>query len=276
MGGKMFMADCGEGTQVQIRRSHVHFNRISSIFITHLHGDHCFGVIGVISTFGMLGRTTPLNIYAPSEFESILQNEMDFFCKGLEYKVNFHGVETNTPHVVYEDKSTVITTIPLNHRVPCCGYKFSEKPMLPHIRRDMIDYYQIPECYRNNIKNGADWVTPEGETIPNRYLTKPADNPRTYAYCSDTKYMKDLFESVKGVDLLYHEATYCDEDENRAALYYHSTASQAALVARKACVKKLIIGHYSARYDDESILLDEASKIFPNTSLTHEMDIFDV
>ncbi len=270
------MVDCGEGTQVQLRRLHIHFNRISSILITHLHGDHCFGVIGVISTFGMLGRTAPLNIYAPPEFESILKLEMDFFCKGLEYKVFFHGIDTKVSQVVYEDKSVAITTIPLNHKIPCCGYKFCEKPALPHIRRDMMDYYQIPECYRNNIKNGADWTTPDGKVIPNRYLTEPADNPRTYAYCSDTKYMDNLYESVKGVDLLYHEATYCDKDKNRAALYYHSTASQAALVAKNACVKKLIIGHYSARYENEDILLEEASRIFTNTALTHEKDIFDV
>lgn len=270
------MVDCGEGTQVQLRRSHVHFNKISSVFISHLHGDHCFGLIGLISTFGMLGRTAPLHVYAPWDFEQILMRQLDFFCKGLEYKVFFHGIDTSVVSVVYDDRSVTISTIPLDHRVPCCGFLFREKTTLPHIRRDMIDFYGIPEWQRNNIKNGADWVTPEGETIPNSRLTYPADPPRSYAYCSDTKYIETLYKEVENVDVLYHEATYCDEDEARALLYYHSTARQAANVALKANAGKLVIGHYSARYDNEDILLEEAKSVFPNTYLAREMDIFEL
>lgn len=273
---KAFMVDCGEGTQIQLRRSRIHFNKISSIFITHLHGDHCFGLIGLISTFGMFGRSMPLNIYAPKELEPILQRQMDFFCNGLEYKVLFHAVDTTTSYVVYEDKSVEVKSIPLKHRIACCGYMFREKPTLPHIRRDMIDFYGIPECQRNNIKNGADWITPEGDVIPNMRLTFPADSPRSYAYCSDTKYIPGLYRLLEGVDLLYHEATYCNEDKSRAVLYYHSTAQQAATIALKANVKRLIIGHYSARYGDEDRFLEEACKVFPNTSLVNEMDVFDV
>lgn len=273
---KMFMIDCGEGTQIQVRKARVHFNKILAIFITHLHGDHCFGLIGLISTLGMLGRTAPLHVYAPKELESILKQQLDFFCTGLEYEVFFHHVETTEQSVVYEDKSVVVTTIPLNHRIPCCGYMFSEKPTLPHIRRDMIDFYGIPECYRNNIKNGADWTTPDGEVIPNSVLTEPADPPRSYAYCSDTKYIPGLYELLNGVDLLYHEATYCSENEQRAKLYYHSTARQAATVALKANAKKLVLGHFSARYDDENNILNEAKAVFRNTYLANEMSVFDV
>lgn len=274
--GKFFMVDCGEGTQIQLRRSRIHFNKISAVLISHLHGDHCFGLIGLISTFGMLGRTAPLHVYAPEDFEPILRRQIDFFCNGLEYKVVFHGIETSACATVYEDRSVTISSIPLDHRIACCGFLFKEKPTLPHIRRDMIDFYGIPEWQRNNIKNGADWVTEEGEIIPNSRLTYPADKPRSYAYCSDTRFIANLYKEVEGVDLLYHEATYCDEDENRASMYYHSTARQAAMVALKASAKKLIIGHYSARYDNEEVLLEEAKSVFQDTSLTHEMDVFEL
>lgn len=274
--GKMFMVDCGEGTQIQVRRSRVHFNKILAIFITHLHGDHCFGLIGLISTLGMLGRTAPLHIYAPNDLDCILDRQIKFFCDSLDYEVIFHGVDTSASSVVYEDKGLLVRTIPLNHRIACCGYVFCEKPTLPHIRRDMIDFYGIPECYRNNIKNGSDWITPDGEIIPNHRLTEPADLPRSYAYCSDTKYIPDLHKQLTGVDLLYHEATYCNDCEDRASLYYHSTARQAATVARDAGVKKLILGHFSARYNDEETLLEEARTVFPNSFLANEMAVFDV
>lgn len=274
--GKMFMVDCGEGTQIQVRRSRIHFNKIASIFITHLHGDHCFGLIGLISTLGMLGRTAPLHIYAPFALEAILNQQINFFCEGLDYTVYFHGIDTTVPNVIYEDKSIIVKSVPLNHRIACCGFVFCEKPTLPHIRRDMIDFYNIPECYRNNIKRGDDWITPEGEVIPNSRLTEPADAPRSYAYCSDTKYIPDLYKHLTNVDTLYHEATYCDENADRAALYYHSTAKQAATVARDAKVKKLILGHFSARYNDEDAILQEARSVFPNTFLANEMVIFDI
>lgn len=273
---KFFMIDCGEGTQVQLRRSRIHFNKISSVFISHLHGDHCFGLIGLISTFGMLGRTAPLHVYAPADFEPILQRQMGFFCNGLEYKVHFHSIDTTVSKVVYEDKSVTVSTIPLNHRIACCGYLFREKPTLPHIRRDMIDFYNVPESQRNNIKNGMDWVTPNGDVIPNSRLTTPPDEPRSYAYCSDTKYMPSLYKLVKGVNLLYHEATYCEDNKDRAALFYHSTAHQAATVALNAEAKMLLLGHFSARYNNEETMLEEAKKVFQNTKLANEMLVFDV
>ncbi len=274
--GKAFMVDCGEGTQIQIRKARVHFNKVIAVFISHLHGDHCFGLIGLISTFGMLGRTAPLHIYAPKEFEEILKMQMDFFCRGLEYEVFFHSVDTTKADVVYEDKSIIIKSIPLDHRINCCGYMFSEKPTLPHIRRDMIDFYNIPECFRNNIKNGADWVASDGSVVPNSRLTSPSAPPRSYVYCSDTKYMPALYKLIEGVDLLYHEATYANDNADRADLYYHSTACQAATVALKAQAKKLVLGHFSARYEDEKMILEEARSIFPNTYLANEMEVFDV
>lgn len=273
---KLFMIDCGEGTQKQLRRLRIHFSKIIAVFISHLHGDHCFGLPGMISTFGMTGRTAPLHIYAPAAFEPILEQTLSFFCQGLEFKVVFHAVDTTQNKVVYEDRSLTVETIPLQHRIDCCGYLFREKPILPHIRRDMIDFYKIPISQINNIKAGADWVTPEGEVIANSRLTTPAEPARSYAYCSDTRYIKTLHELVKGVSTLYHESTYSAEDAERARLYWHSTSQDAAKVARDASVGKLLLGHFSARYNNESQLLEEAKEIFPNSYLTCEGATFDI
>ena len=273
---KLFMIDCGEGTQIQLRRSRIHFSKIIAVFISHLHGDHCFGLPGMISTFGMTGRTAPLHIYAPAAFEPILDQTLSFFCQGLEFKVVFHAVDTTQNKVVYEDRSLTVETIPLQHRIDCCGYLFREKPILPHIRRDMIDFYKIPISQINNIKAGADWVTPEGEVIANSRLTTPAEPARSYAHCSDTRYIKTLHELVKGVSTLYHESTYSAEDAKRARLYWHSTSQDAARVARDASVGKLLLGHFSARYNNESQLLEEAKEIFPNSYLTCEGASFDI
>lgn len=268
---KLFMIDCGEGTQLQLRRSRLRFNKLQAVFISHLHGDHCFGLIGMLSTFALLGRTADLHIYAHSDLESILDEQMNYFCKGAPYKVVFHAVDTTQFHAIYDDRSVTVYSIPLRHRVPCCGFLFAEKPTLPHIKRDMIDFYHIPTYAINNIKAGQNWITDAGEEIPNNRLTYPADPPRKYAYCSDTMYFSDITKYLKKVDLLYHEATYGSEYEDQAKKRFHSTARQAAMVARDADVKRLMLGHYSARYEDESPLLEEAKQIFPNTILSNEL-----
>lgn len=274
--GKMFMIDCGEGTQLQLRRSHIHFTRISAVFISHLHGDHCFGLIGMISTFGMLGRTQPLHVYAPKEMEALLKLQLEMFCDGLEYDVVFHAVNPNEQTVIYEDRSLTVETIPLEHRIPCCGYLFREKMLLPHINREMLDFYDIPLSQVNNIKLGAGWKTDDGQEVPNAELVIPADPPRSYAYCSDTRFIPDLSKRVENVSTLYHESTYSSENEKRARMFWHSTARQAATVAKNANVGKLLLGHFSARYDDESGILNEARQVFPNSFLTNEGLTFDV
>lgn len=270
------MVDCGEGTQMQLRRSKIRFTKLSAVFISHLHGDHCFGLIGMISTFGLLGRTAKLDVYAPAELESILREQMVMFCRGLEFEVVFHAVDTTQQKIVYEDRSLTIESIPLEHRMPCCGYLFKEKPTLPHIKRDMVDFYHIPVSQINNIKAGADWITEEGERVLNSRLVEPADIPRSYAYCSDTRYIPTLHERIKGVTALYHESTYADDNLVRAEKYYHSTARQAAMVARYAGVGRLILGHYSSRYEDEQVLLDEAQQVFENTCLSDEQLVFEL
>ncbi len=276
MRGKCFMMDCGEGAQMQFRRSHIHFAKINAIFISHLHGDHCFGLLGLLSTFGMLGRTSKLRVFAPKEYDALFKQQRDFFMQGMEYEIEFVPVDTEKAQMVYEDHAVTVETVPLQHRVPCCGYIFREKPTLPHIRRNMIDFYGIPTSQINNIKNGADWTNEEGEVIPNARLVKPAAPPRSYAYMSDTRYVPSLAEKVKGVTMLYHESTYASEHEDRAKLYYHSTAHQAAMVARDAGVGKLLLGHYSARYNNESLLLKEARDIFPSSFLSKEGHTYSV
>lgn len=274
--GKAFMIDCGEGAQMQFRRSRVHFGKINAIFISHLHGDHCFGLMGLLSTFGMLGRTAKLKVFAPSDYEKLFKQQIAFFMQSMEYEIEFVPVDTTQSKVMYEDKSLTVETIPLQHRVPCCGYLFREKPTLPHIRRDMLDYYEIPVSQINNIKNGANWVLEDGTVVENSRLVEPADPPRSYAYCSDTRYMPSLHELLKGVTVLYHESTYTTANEDRAKLYYHSTARQAAMVAKEAGVGKLLLGHYSARYNNEKVLLEEAKSVFENSFLTNEGLEFDV
>lgn len=268
--GKVFMVDCGEGTQLQMRKAHVGFTKIQAVFITHLHGDHCFGLIGLISTMGMLGRTAPLHVYAPKELQPLLDLQMNMFCSGLEFQVFFHAVDTTQNRVVYEDKSVSVESVPLEHRVPCCGYIFREKPTLPHILRDMIDCYGVPISQINNIKLGADWTTPDGEVIDNERFVTPADPPRSYAYCCDTKYIPTLWKLVNHVTMLYHDSTYDREMTSRAALYCHSTSTQAAMVARDAHVGRLLLGHFSARYDNETGILEEAQEIFPASELASE------
>lgn len=273
---KMFMVDCGEGTQLQLRKSRIHFSKIEAIFISHLHGDHCFGLMGLVSTFGLLGRTAPLHIYAPKEMQTLFELQKKMFCSTFEYELVFHPLDTTYNGVVYEDKSLMVITVPLRHRVPCCGFLFKEKPGLPHIDREMCDFYGVPKSQYNNIKNGIDWHTPEGDIVECSKLTKPAGQPLSYAYCSDTHYMPELHNVVKGVDVLYHESTYADSDEKQAAKYNHSTARQAATVARDAGAGMLLLGHYSSKYGDEGCILNEAKSVFPNSYLTNEMFVCDV
>lgn len=267
---KLFMIDCGEGAQMQLRRSRLKFSRLNHIFISHLHGDHCFGLPGLISTFGMLGRTADLHIYAPADLNKTLTPILDYFCKNLPFKVKIHEFGATAAALIYEDRSLTVHTIPLKHRIPCCGFLFAEKPRPNHIIREMTDFYQVPLYALNRIKNGEDFLTPQGELIPNRQLTRPADPPRKYAYCSDTIYHESVIGQIREANLLFHEATFAENELARARETFHTTAAQAAQIALKARVKQLVIGHFSARYEDESCLLSEARPIFPQTILAKE------
>ena len=267
---KLFMIDCGEGAQMQLRKSRLKFSRLNHIFTSHLHGEHCFGLMGLISTFGLLGRTAELHIHSPKGLEELLAPMLNFFCHTLAYKVIFHEFDTRQASVIYDDRSMTVTTIPLRHRIPCCGFLFAERTRPNHIIRDMIDFYKVPVYELNRIKNGADYITPEGEVIANARLTRPSDPPRRYAYCSDTIFRREIAEQISGVDLLFHEATFAESELARAKETYHTTAAQAGRIAVEAGVRRLVIGHFSARYEDENVLLKEASAIFPDTILAKE------
>jgi len=267
---KQYMIDCGEGTQVQMRNLRIRFNRLGHIFITHLHGDHCFGLPGLISTLGMLGRTGDLVIHGPKELSTFLSCILSEFCRGLEFKVIFDPVDTTAHTLVMEDRSLSVYSIPLKHRIPTCGYLFTEKPKEPHIIREMTDFYQVPIRWMKDIKQGKDFITLEGEVIPNSWLTRPPEPSKRYAFCSDTAYNPAIIPIIEGVDLLYHEATFAESDGARAKETFHSTARQAAIIARDAHVKQLMIGHYSARYESCSMLKQEADAIFPGTILANE------
>ena len=273
---KLYMIDCGEGTQVQMRRMRVRFGRLAHIFISHLHGDHCFGLPGLISTLGMLGRTGELVVHGPKEVETYLRPVMDLFCRGMEFEVRFNPVDTRSHSLVMEDRSLSVYSIPLKPRIPTCGYLFAEKPKEAHIIREMTDFYQVPVRCMKDIKQGQDYVTPEGEVVPNSRLTRPAAPPKRYAFCSDTAYNRSIIPIIEGADLLYHEATFAECDLARAKETFHSTARQAAEIARDAHVKRLVIGHYSARYEDLSELHREAEAVFPGTILGNEGTVIPV
>ena len=267
---KLLLLDCGEGAQLAWRKTGLNWQKISHIFLTHAHGDHVFGLPGFLSTMGLLGRTAPLYIHGPSQLQTFVEFMKAHFFADIDYEIHFNAVDITSHQLIFEDRSMEVWSLPLKHRLPCCGYLIKEKPGLPHIRRDMIDFYEIPTWAINHIKAGQDWTMPDGKVIPNNRLTTPADPVRSYAYCSDTMPVETLPEWIRGVDLLYHEATYAESEIDHAQRYAHSTARQAASIAREAEVGKLLIGHFSARYDDENVLLEEAKKVFSNTFLAYE------
>lgn len=276
LSGRLYLIDCGEGAQLQMQRAHLKYTAVDHIFISHLHGDHCFGLIGFISTLALHGRTQDLHVYSPDGLEQMMKEQLAFFVNGMTFEVVFHAVPTDRPTLVMDDGHLRVTTIPLRHRVPTCGYLFEEVPALPHIRRDMIDYLGIPHYAIRGIKEGNGWTTEDGRRFTQAQLTTPAAPPRSYAYVSDTAYHPAIATQLSGVNLLYHEATFAEADSSRATITCHSTARQAAQIAKAAQAQRLIIGHFSSRYDDENILLQEAREVFPQTELASELRVFEL
>lgn len=269
------MIDCGEGAQLQFRKTKLNFNKISDIFISHLHGDHCFGLIGLISTLSLLGRTAPLRIHSHPDLEALIRPQMDYFCRENKFEVQFQPFNPCEYALIYEDRNWEVYTLPLIHRVRSTGFLFKEKPRQPHLIKDKADFYQIPLSQYPAIKAGQDYVTADGEVIPNRFLVREAEAPKSYAYCSDTAFNEALIPYLKGVQLLYHEATFGQDQLAMAEYTRHSTALQAASIAQQAGVERLLIGHYSARYPDENVLLNEARSIFPATEAAQEGNCYE-
>lgn len=267
---KLYLVDCAEGTQLQLRRNRVRFQRINDIFISHLHGDHYYGLLGLITTFHLLGRINELNLYAHAGLKNIIDQNLDASNTVLRYPLNFFALDPEKHEVILENESVSVESFPLNHNFPVNGFLFREKTGLPNIRKEFLKDRNLSHEDLQRIKRGGDYTDGSGKLYPNAEITIPAPSPRSYAYCSDTAYHEALIPFVKGVDLLYHEATFMEDKAQDAAGKFHSTAKQAATIASKANVKKLLIGHYSARYKSLLPMLDEAREVFPDTILADD------
>ena len=275
--GRFFLIDCGESTQTQMRKYKIGFSKINHIFISHLHGDHIFGLIGLISTFALIGRENDLHIYSHSELQKFLSPQIEFlYADDLPFKIIFHPLNFKKEQQIFEDSKVIVYSFPLDHRISTCGFRFEEKPALPNLLPEKINEYQIPIRERQRIKEGGDFTTIDGHIISHAELTKNKHRARTFAFCSDTRYSESYIESVRNVDLLYHEATFAKDNKDLAHTTYHSTGEDAARVAQKAEVGKLIIGHFSARYKDHNDILKEAQMIFGNTEAITEGEVFSV
>lgn len=275
--GRFFLIDCGEGTQTQMRKYKTGFSKINHIFISHLHGDHILGLPGLLSTMVLLGRTNDLHLYSHSDLQPFIATQLQFFYpEGMSFKIIFHPLNFRKEQKIYEDKKVSIFSFPLVHRIPTCGFRFEEKAPLPNLIPEKLKEYQIPIRERQRIKEGGDFVTENGQVIPHAELTTNKHLPRKFAFCSDTRFDESYLESVKNVDLLYHEATFANDNHELAQSTFHSTGADAARVAREAQVGQLIIGHFSARYKSHQQILEEAQAIFPETKATAEGDVIQV
>ena len=262
---RLFLIDCGEGTQMQLRKVRIRFAKINHIFISHLHGDHVFGLYGLLSTFSLMGRENPIHLYAPADYDRILRSHLADFDINLSFEIDFVPLSGNDQIKVLDDKYITVTSFPLKHRVPAFGFLFREKISDRKIIKDCIDKYQIPLVRIAAIKKGEDFITQDGTIIKNEQLTLPPPEPLSYAYCSDTKYFKRLAHFVKDVNVLYHEATFDMTKDDLAKMTGHSTTIDAAKTALNAKAGSLIIGHFSSRYKDINPLVEEARTVFPQT-----------
>jgi ribonuclease Z len=273
---RMFLIDCGEGTQVQLRKNKIKFSKINQVFISHLHGDHFFGLIGLISTFSLLGRTTDLHIYGPKGIKEIIILQLRLSNSWTNYGLYFHELESEESEVVFEDDKVLVTTIPLKHRVYTNGFLFQEKVGERKLNMDAVLNHEIESCYYQKIKNGKDITLDDGRLIANSVLTFDPIEPKSYAFCSDTVFHEDIIPIIENVDVLYHESTFLESEVSLANKTLHSTAKEAARIALKANAKQLILGHYSTRYESIDLFKEEAKTIFPEVLLAEDGKTFEL
>ena len=267
---KPFLVDCGEGTQIQLRKNQIRFPKINNIFISHMHGDHFFGLIGLISSFSLLGRKEDIHIYAPSDIENIINLQLSVSQTSLNFQIQYHFLNFDGKHLLFENKELEIYSFPLNHSIPTCGFLFKEKPHLRKIIKEVLSKYDIPDAAFAGIKEGKDFVTESGDIIKNEELTTSGIPQKSYAYCSDTAYSESIAMYIRGVDLLYHESSFMEDMRKIAEEKKHSTTLDAARVAIEVGAKQLIVGHFSARYKTLDALLAETQSVFENTLLATE------
>ncbi len=274
--GHLFLIDCGEGTQVALRKSKVKFARVKHIFISHLHGDHFFGLIGLISTFTLLGREADLHVYGPKGIKKIITLQLKLGKAWTNYNLIFHELDSKTPQLLFEDDKVAVHTIPLDHRVYTNGFLFREKLGERKLNLEAAVAAKIDNSYFRKLKSGADVMNLKGKLIPNESVTFPPDPSKSYAFCSDTAYYPEIIPQIQGVTALYHEATFLEEHLHLCEKTKHSSAKQAATIARDAGVGQLILGHFSTRYDRLERYLEEAQPIFENTQLAEDFKVFEI
>jgi ribonuclease Z len=275
IGGRLFLIDCGEGTQVQLRKNKIKFSKIDHVFISHLHGDHVYGLIGLVSTFMLLNRTSDLHIHGPKGIKELVMVQLRLSNSWTSYNLYFNELESDASEVVYEDDKVTVTSIPLKHRIYTNGYLFREKKGLRKLNAAAAESYNIEKCFYRNIVLGKDITLDDGRVISNDLLTFEPVPPKSYAFCSDTIYDETIVPLIEGVDVLYHETTFLDSEESLAGKTMHSTARQAAMIALKANVKQLIMGHYSTRYDNIELFKTEGESVFKNILLADDGKSFD-
>ncbi len=268
--GHYFLIDCGEGTQIQLRKNNIKIQRISHIFISHLHGDHYLGLLGLLQTMHLLGRQTKLTLVCPPELKEIIDLQNKHSQTTIVYEIEYIFTNHKQAELVWEDDKIEVISFPLRHRINCTGFLFKEKPHLKNISKEKLEQYSVPVSEINKLRLGLDALDKKGNTIANEKLTLAASPQRSYAYCSDTTYFEDIIEHIKEVDLVYHEATFLEAEADRAKKTFHSTAIQAATIATKANIKQLLLGHFSARYGHTHGFLEEAIPVFANTIVAQE------
>lgn len=266
----LFLIDCGEGTQVQLRKHKIKFFRIKHIFISHLHGDHVYGLVGLISTFKMLKRDTPLHVYGPKGIKELITTQLRLSNAWTDYPLHFHELESKQSEIIFEDEKVTVRTIPLQHRIYCNGFLFEEAPKDRKLNLNKVLNFNIDKAYYNSIKKGKDITLSSGEVIPNKELTFAPEPSKSYAFCSDTKYDEAKLPLIENATVLYHESTFLESHEHLCEFTGHSSAKQAATMAKKANVGQLILGHYSTRYNNIELFLEEAKTIFENTLLADD------
>jgi ribonuclease Z len=266
----LILLDCAEGTQVQMRRSRIPIQKLSHIFISHLHGDHYYGLMGLITSLHLLGREHDLHIYADGKLEKIIALHLEASQTKLRYRLHFHTIDTGKHSLILDEASFTVSTIPMKHNFPDCGFLIREKQGRRNIRKDFLEGKELRHEEYVSIKDGKDYVAPDGKVYANDEITYPPPAPRSYAYCTDTAYNESMIPLIEGADLLYHEATFMEDRKADAEAKFHSTAAEAAMIAKKAGAGRLMLGHFSARYRELDPILNEARAIFPETILVEE------
>ncbi|WP_183572464.1 ribonuclease Z [Mucilaginibacter sp. X5P1] len=271
---RLYLIDCGEGTQQQMLHFGVKASRIDNIFISHLHGDHYLGLLGLLSSMHLNGRTKPLNLFAPAPLKEIIDVQLKYSETVLQYPINYVFTVPDKANIIFDNQDIVVESIPLDHRIDCTGFLFRQKKRNRKLLKDKLEEFNVPIEYYTALKKGVDYIAPDGTVYKNETLTSAPEEPKSYAYCSDTIYSETYFSQISNVDLLYHESTFLNDMLERAQSTYHTTALQAGQVALKTNAKKLLLGHFSARYKTLNELLDEAKTVFPDTELAVEGKTF--